>query len=167
MASYLTLDTSGDGLSYPCTRRQAIIWTKTDLPRIQNASQKIVENPVTRNSAFYQCLLNNTLSTLNTLTHWVREKMAAIFQTTFSNTYSWTKMYQLRLKFHWSLSRFLRARVTIFHYSVRPASHVRSVSPTVLVTSISHLYTIPSNFRRCVACKVSCKISKFWFLAIF
>ena len=51
--------------------------------------------------------------------------------------------------------------------SVRPASRVRSVAPTVLVGSISYLYILSSNFRRCVACKVSCKISKFGFWAIF
>ena len=37
------------------------------------------------------------------LTHWGRDKMAAIFQTTLSNWFSWTKMYKFRLKFHWSL----------------------------------------------------------------
>ena len=42
--------------------------------------------------------------------------------------------------------------------SVRPASRVRSVTPTVLVGSISSLHILSSNFRRCVACKVSCKI---------
>ena len=42
--------------------------------------------------------------------------------------------------------------------SVRPASRVRSVAPTVLVGSISYLYILSSNFRRCVVCKVSCKI---------
>ena len=39
-------------------------------------------------------------------THWSRDKMAAIFQTTFSNGFSWMKMYEFRLTFHWSL--FLR-----------------------------------------------------------
>ena len=29
--------------------------------------------------------------------------MAAIFQTTFSNAFSWMKMYKFRLRFHWSL----------------------------------------------------------------
>ena len=46
---------------------------------------------------------------------------------------------------------------------VRPAFRVRSVAPTVLVGSISYLYILSSNFRRCVACKVACKISKFDF----
>ena len=51
--------------------------------------------------------------------------------------------------------------------SVRPASRVRSVTSTVLVGSISYLYILSSNFRRCVAYKVSSKISKFDVLAIF
>ena len=33
------------------------------------------------------------------LTHWGRDKMAAIFQTTFSNEFSWMKMLEFRLKF--------------------------------------------------------------------
>ena len=53
------------------------------------------------------------------------------------------------------------------HPSVCPASCVPSVAPTVLVGSILYLCILSSNFRRCVACKVSCKISKFAFLAIF
>ena len=40
------------------------------------------------------------------LTHWGRDKMDAISQTTFSNAFSWTKMLEYRLKFGWSL--FLR-----------------------------------------------------------
>ena len=50
--------------------------------------------------------------------------------------------------------------------SVRPASRVRSVAPTILIGSISYVYILSSNFRRCVAYKVSGKISKFVFLAI-
>ena len=46
---------------------------------------------------------------------------------------------------------------------VRPASHVRSVAPTILVESISYLHILSSNFRRFVACQVSCKMSKFEF----
>ena len=40
---------------------------------------------------------------ISALTHWGRDKMAAIFQTTFSNWFSWMKMYELWLKYHWSL----------------------------------------------------------------
>ena len=46
------------------------------------------------------------------LTHWGRNKMAAIFQTTFSNAFYWMKMYEFLLRFHWSL--FQRVKLTIF-----------------------------------------------------
>ena len=51
------------------------------------------------------------------LTHWGRDKMDAIFQTTFSNGYSWMKMYEFRIKFHWSL--FLRFPLTISQHWFR------------------------------------------------
>ena len=44
------------------------------------------------------------------LTHWGRDKMAAIFQTTFWNGFSWMKMYEFQVKFHWSL--FLEVQLT-------------------------------------------------------
>ena len=57
---------------------------------------------------FAACCLRSLFS----LTHWGRDKMAAIFQTTFSNAFSWMKMYKFRIKFHWSL--FPRFQSTIF-----------------------------------------------------
>ena len=36
------------------------------------------------------------------LTHWGRNKMAAIFQTTLSSAFSWMKIFKFRLRFHWS-----------------------------------------------------------------
>ena len=48
------------------------------------------------------------------VTHWGRGKMAAIFQTAFSNAFSWMKMFEFRLKFHWSL--FLKVQLTIFQH---------------------------------------------------
>ena len=52
-----------------------------------------------------------------TLTHWGRNKMAAIILTTFSNEFSGMKMYDSRLKFHWSL--FPGAQLTIFQQWLR------------------------------------------------
>ena len=52
-----------------------------------------------------------------TLTHWGRDKMAAISQTTLSSTFSWKKMSEFRLKFHWSL--FLGVQLTIFQHCFR------------------------------------------------
>ena len=51
------------------------------------------------------------------LTHWGQDKMAAIFQTTFSNAFSWMKMYKFWLRFHWSL--FPRVPLTIFQHWFR------------------------------------------------
>ena len=47
-------------------------------------------------------------------THWCRDKTAAISQTTLSIAFSWMKMLELRLNFHWSL--FLRVQLTIFQH---------------------------------------------------
>ena len=52
-----------------------------------------------------------------TVSHWGRDKIADIFQTTFTNVFSWMKMYEFRLKFHWSL--FLRLQLTIVQYWFR------------------------------------------------
>ena len=52
---------------------------------------------------WYQTNINQDIP----LTHWGRDWMCDIFQTTFSNVFSWIKMYEFRLKFDWSL--FLRS----------------------------------------------------------
>ena len=51
------------------------------------------------------------------LTHWGRDKLDAISQTTFSNAFSWMKLFEYQLKFHWSL--FLRAQLTIPQHWLR------------------------------------------------
>ena len=51
------------------------------------------------------------------LTHWDRDKMAAIPCTIFSNAFSWMKMYEFWLRFHWSL--LLRVQLTIFQHLFR------------------------------------------------
>ena len=51
------------------------------------------------------------------LTHWGRDEMTAIFQTTLSNEFSWMKMYQFRLIFRWSL--FLRVQLTVLQHWFR------------------------------------------------
>ena len=46
------------------------------------------------------------------LTNWGRGRMAALFQTTFWNAFSWLKMYKFRLRFHWIM--FPKVQSTIF-----------------------------------------------------
>ena len=53
----------------------------------------------------------------NQLTHWCRDKMDAIYQTTFSIAFSWMKIYKFRLRFHWNL--FLGVQLTIFQHWFR------------------------------------------------
>ena len=47
-----------------------------------------------------------------TLTHWGRDEIDAILQTTVSRAFSWMKIYRFRIKFHWSL--FPRVQLPIF-----------------------------------------------------
>ena len=51
------------------------------------------------------------------LTHWVRDKMAASLQTTFSNAFFSMKMFEFWLKFHWNM--FLRVQLTISEHRFR------------------------------------------------
>ena len=51
------------------------------------------------------------------LTHWGRDKMAATFQTTFSNAFSWIKIDEFQSRFHWGV--FLRVQLTIFQHWLR------------------------------------------------
>ena len=51
------------------------------------------------------------------LTHWGRDKMAAVSQTTLRKAFSWMQMLEFRLRFHWSL--FLRVQLTIIQHWFR------------------------------------------------
>ena len=51
------------------------------------------------------------------LTHWGRDKIAAISQTTFSNAFSWMKINEFCLRFHWNL--FLSCKLIIFQHWFR------------------------------------------------
>ena len=51
------------------------------------------------------------------LTLWGQDKTDATSQKTFSSAFSWMKMFEFWLKFHWSL--FLRAQLTIFQHWFR------------------------------------------------
>ena len=37
------------------------------------------------------------------LTHWGQDKMAAILQPAFSHAFSWMKIYEFHLRFHWNV----------------------------------------------------------------
>ena len=78
--------------------------------------------PTVLNDVFVSLLTvfsNNLLARPGThsLTHWGRDKMAAVFQTMFSIAFSWMKMFEFRLKFH--LSLFTWVELTLFHHWFR------------------------------------------------
>ena len=65
-------------------------------------------------------------------------KMDAIFQTTYSNAFSWMKMLEFLLRFHWSL--FIRVQLTILpHVSNRVTSLLHYNKPSISVSKWSHL----------------------------
>ena len=47
-------------------------------------------------------------------THWGQDKMAAISHMTYSKAFSWMKMFEFRLQFHWSL--FPRVQLITFQH---------------------------------------------------
>ena len=81
------------------------------------------------------------------LTHWGREKMAAISQTIFSNAFSWVELFDFPLKFHWSL--FPRFQLTISQHLVqimawrRPGD--KPLSELMMVGLLTHIYASPGR----------------------
>ena len=75
------------------------------------------------------------------LTHWGREEIDAISQTTFSNAFYWMKMYWFRLRFHWNL--FPRVQLTISQHLVqimawrRPGD--KPLSESMMIISLTHI----------------------------
>ena len=61
------------------------------------------------------------------LTHWGRDKMVTISQTTISHAFSWIKMYECWLKCHWSL--LPRVQLTLFHHWFRLPTHICVTRP--------------------------------------
>ena len=106
--SKLTNIGSDNGLSPG--RRQAIIWTNAGIlligPLGTNFSENLIgmqtfsfkKMPLKMSSAKWRpfCL------GLNVLIHWSRDNMSAIYQRTFSKVFSWLKMIEFRLWFHFS-----------------------------------------------------------------
>ena len=94
-------------------RHQAIIWTNDGLVHWCIYGPKSVISSWYRNG----WVDHNNWSSLEALTHWGWDKMAAISQTTFSNAFSSMKIFESWFKFHWSL--FLRVQLTIFQHWFR------------------------------------------------
>ena len=91
-------------------------------------------------------VITGTTTSVLSLRRWGRDKMASISQTTFSRAFSWVKMIDFWLKFHWSL--FLRVWSTIFQHwfrqwlgTYRPGDKPLSESMMVCFTDTYIQYT--------------------------
>ena len=75
----------------------------------------VTDEPQHQSVLFEFCkthLLFSNMCFVLSLTHWSRDKMANISQTTFPNSFSWMKMWETSLRFHWNL--FPRFQLMIF-----------------------------------------------------
>ena len=111
------------------------------------------------------------------LTDWGWEKMADIFQTTFSNAFSWMKMYKFWLRFHWSL--FRRVQLTISHSWFRlwlgthqATSHYLNQWWSNLLTHVCDTRPQWGKFKShkmsfahslCLTCQILFKLCIFWY----
>ena len=93
-------------------------------------------------------------------------KMSELLCIRFATYLNYILIHNIIIQSCWGVYWFHSVRLSI-RLSVRSASRVRAVAPTVLIGSISCLYILYSNFRGCLACKVYYKMAKFEFLAIF
>ena len=97
------------------------------------------------------------------LTHQGRDKMAVVSQTTFSNTFSWIKMYEFRLRFHWSL--FPKIWLTIFIVQImawrRPGD--RPLSAQMMVGHSALLSFFFQNSQRPSGVIWGCKNCQQWY----
>ena len=64
-----------------------------------------------------QGVMKQSVDSIMSLMPWGLDKFAAISQTTFSNPFSWMKIYEFHLRFDWSL--FLRFELTIYQHWFR------------------------------------------------
>ena len=94
---------------------QEDIWV-VPMMMIKYHFMKICQYPTCWFHASWYCRQGPVLLAWINITHWVRDKMATIFQTIL-NAFSWMEMYEFRLRFHWSL--FLRVQLTIFQHWFR------------------------------------------------
>ena len=101
----LTIIGSDNGLSPG--RRQAITWSNVGMLLIGPLGTNFSEMLIEIHTFLFQKIHSKMSSRkwrpfclgLNVLTHWGRDNMVAIFQTTFSNAFAWMKMYQFRWRF--------------------------------------------------------------------
>ena len=75
---------------------------------------------------------------MTALTHWGRDKMAAIFRTTFLNAFSWMKMLKFRLRNHWNLFLINNIPAMVQIMAWRPSGD-KPLSEPMVVSLLTHI----------------------------
>ena len=100
-------------------------------------------------------LLSMAEAEIAILTHWGRNQITALMQTTFSNAFSWMKMYEFRFKFHWfvpkGLIKNIAALVPIMAWA-QPGNNL--LSEPMMVRLLTHIYVILMKFPSLAAPEV-------------
>ena len=81
--------------------REISMWTRLGSARANMSTIYIAGTGSMFNNKRYETMSNGVGMVL---THWGQDKMAAVLQKTFSNAFSWVKIFLLWLKFYWTLS---------------------------------------------------------------
>ena len=114
--------------------------------------------------------MTSITTSLIALTDWGRDKMAAIFHTTFSNPFYWMKIYEFPLQFHWGFC--LIVQLTLFQHWFRLMAWCRPgdkpLSEPMMIRLLTHICVSrpqcvkkstwrPFCFRwPCVHCVINC-----------
>ena len=147
-------------MHYPIKKYTAhAIWSITDLYESLKLLSRFIQN----------CLnMRYLLLASRSLTHWGRDKMAAISQTTFSNAFSWMKIYQFRLRFHWKFfpreEIYIPALVQIMAWRRRGD---KPLSEPVMVSLLTHICaTRPQWVNSCSWNHSLCKTKTYLYYTI-
>ena len=107
------------------------------------------------------------------LTHWGRDKMAAISQKTSCNAFSWMTVYEFRLRFHWSLIvpkctiNNIPALVHIMAWrriGEKPLSEPRPVDFNIWqgTSLLTHICVTRSQWGNLISAYVAAEGAKYW-----
>ena len=91
------------------------------------------------------CVSRDAIITLCLLTHWGGDKMAAIFQTTLSNAFSWMKMFEFRLRFHWILFPGVQLTILVQIMAWRRSGD-KPLSEPMMVCLLTHICVTRSHW---------------------
>ena len=89
------------------------------------------------------------------LTHWGRGELDAISQTTFLSAFCWMKMFEFRIKFHWSLFPGFQLTINNIPTLVQVMAWCRPgdkpLSEPMMVSSLTHIcVTRPQWVNQCI-----------------